>query len=179
MVSKPPRAATQLSAPLAKLHLMTRAIAAIAILSLFQLQAASDWAGVRALSSGSAIEVRREDNQNFRGTLTSVSESQLVIATPSGPQTFGRSTIRQVKVKSKSARKRNALLGAAIAGGSAALGMSLICASCFGERDNYGATVAAVSAAAAGGGALIGWLIPGYKTIYKAPKTPRATGRKK
>lgn len=158
---------------------MTRAIAAIAALSLFQLQAASEWADVRALSQGAAIEVRREDKQTFRGTLTSVTESQLILATTSGPQTFGRSTVYQVKVKSKSARTRNALLGAAVAGGAVALGMSFICASCWGERDDWGANVALGTAAAAGGGALIGWLIPGYKTIYKAPKPPRASGRRK
>lgn len=143
------------------------------------MQAASDWADVRALASGSAIEVRREDKQNFRGTLTSVSESQLILATTSGSQTFGRSTIRQVKVKSKSARTRNALIGAAIAGGAVAVGMSFICASCWGERDDWGANVALGTAAAAGGGALVGWLIPGYKSVYKAPnppKTPRAAG---
>lgn len=158
---------------------MTRAIAAIAVLSLFHVQAASDWAGVRALAPGSAVEVRREDKQNFRGTLTSVSESQLILATTSGAQTFGRSTIRQVKVKSNSGRARNALIGAAIAGGAVAVGMSFICASCWGERDDWGANVALGTAAAAGGGALIGWLIPGYKTVYKAPKapkTPRAAG---
>jgi hypothetical protein len=158
---------------------MTRCIAAIAALSLFQLQAAKDWAGLRALAKGSSLEVRREDQETVRGTLTSVSENQLIVATQSGPQTFGRSTIRTVKVKSDAGRTRNALIGAAIAGGGVALGMSFICASCWGETDDWGGKVALFSAAAAGGGALVGWLIPGYRAIYKAPKAPKAPGRKK
>ncbi|MEP7363316.1 MAG: hypothetical protein ABI972_08680 [Acidobacteriota bacterium] len=155
---------------------MTRHVAVIAALSLFQLEAAHDWRDLQALAKGSSLEVRREDKETFHGTLTSISENQIVVATKSGPQTFGRSTVRTVKVKSNAGRTRNALIGAAIAGGSVALGMSIICASCFGERNNWGSTVAAVSAAAAGGGAAVGWLIPGYKTVYKAPKAP---GRKK
>ena len=113
---------------------MTRCIAAIAALSLFQLQAAQDWAGLRALAKGSSLEVRREDKETFRGTLSSVSENQLILATNGRAQRFGRSTIRTVKVKSDSGLRRNAL---------------------------------------------IGWLIPGYKTVYEAPKGPKTARRRR
>jgi hypothetical protein len=162
---------------------MTRTVAALAVLSLFQAQAAQDWSNLTGLAKGSALEVRREDDQSFRGTLASISENQLVLDTSSGSQSFGRSTIRTVKIKSSGRRTRNAAIGAAIgaaiAGGAVAAGMSLICASCWGERNNWGASVAAYTAIAAGGGALVGWLIPGYKTIYKAPKSPRRPAGKK
>ena len=158
---------------------MIRAVAAVLALSLFQLQAAQDWIALRALAKGSPIEVRREDDQSFRGALALVSENQLVLTTNSGSQTFGRSTIRTVKVKSSGRRTRNAVLGAAIVGGAVAAGMTFICASCWGELNDYGATVAIYTAIAAGGGALLGWLMPGYKTVYKAPKRPKAAGRKK
>ena len=88
---------------------MSRQIAAIAALLLSQLQAADDWASLRALAKGSSLEVRREDKETFRGTLTSVSENQLVLATNGKAQRFGRSTIRTVKVKS--GNRRNPLIG--------------------------------------------------------------------
>jgi hypothetical protein len=157
---------------------MTRPIATLLALSLFQLQAASDWSRVRALPQGTALEVVREDSQTFRGSLTSVTENQVVIRSEQGPQTLGRSTIRAVKAKTPGRKTRNALIGAAIAGGGVAVGMSFICASCWGETDNWGSTVAIFTAIAAGGGALIGWMLPGYKTIYKAPKSPRQPVRK-
>ena len=146
------------------------------MLSLFQLHAANDWSNLRGLPIGTALEVQREDSQSFRGSLTSISENQLVIQAGQSPQTFGRSTIRSVKAKTPRRKTRNALIGAAIAGGAVAAGMSLICASCWGERDDYGGTVAIATVAAAGGGALVGWLLPGYKTVYKAPKP---AGRKR
>lgn len=57
------------------------------------------WSALRSVAPGAAVEARREDGAKFRGTLTRVTENQIVIGCKGGPVTLGRSTVRAVGVK--------------------------------------------------------------------------------
>ena len=153
---------------------MTRLLAHIVVVAALASAAdRSSWTIVRNIAPGAAVEALREDGKKFRGALTGATENQLALRTNDGPVRLGRSTIRKVGLKNEGRRARNAAIGAAAVGGAVAAAMILGCASCFGETDGYGGKVALGIAAGAGGGALIGWLIPAYQTIYEAPKGGR------
>ena len=127
--------------------------------------AQSEWTIVTALPAGAKVEVHRPNVAAVRGALVRATESEVVVQTRKSEETIPRAEVQRVKVPSLSRR----LLYGAIPVGIGLVVGALICHSCLGEGD--GALLATTMAIGGGAGAL-GFLIPGYKTIYNAPKKP-------
>lgn len=122
-----------------------------------------EWAAVRGLPPDAKVEVHAKGFSQARGRVVSVTADRLTIRTGKGEQAYDRIAVKRVKVPSIGKRAVWGAIG--VAGGLAAGGF--VCASCAneghsGKRTQYMALGAAVRALA--------FLIPGYTTIYEAPK---------
>jgi hypothetical protein len=127
--------------------------------------AQSEWSVVTALPAGVKVEIHRENVSPLRGKLVRATESEVVVQAKKSDQSIPRADVKRVKVPSTTLR----LLYGAIGVGVGITVGALICHSCLGEGD--GVLLGQMMALGAGAGALA-FLIPGYKTIYKAPKKP-------
>lgn len=127
--------------------------------------AQSDWTLVTALPAGAKVEIHRQDVPAVRGTLVRATGNEVVVQAKKGEESIPRPDVQRVKIRSLGRR----LLYGAIPVGIGMVAGALICHGCLGEGD--GVLLGQMMALGAGAGAL-GFLIPGYKTIYKAPKKP-------
>lgn len=127
--------------------------------------AQSEWTIVTALPAGVKVEIHRKDVSALRGKLVRATESDVVVQAKKGEHSIARAEVTRVKVPSTTLR----LLYGAIGVGVGVTVGALICHSCLNEGD--GVLLGQMMALGAGAGALA-FLIPGYKTIYKAPKKP-------
>jgi hypothetical protein len=118
-----------------------------------------DWASVRALASGTRVEVALKEGKKVEGDLLSVSDTNLTLTRKNQPVTINQSDIRSVKKLIPKSRKRStgksALLGAAIGFGiGAGTGFAV------GSQEDFAMaeTVAAFGLVGAGVGAVAGAL---------------------
>jgi len=65
-----------------------------------------DWGAVRRLQAGDQVEVKREDRRVFRGAVARVTENQLELSGAAGRMRFGRSTVKEVRVREAGWRGR-------------------------------------------------------------------------
>lgn len=121
-----------------------------------------DWSIVRTLPPKTKVEIHLSDSRP-RGTIISVTDEQLTLATKKGEQSYARTDVKRVKIPSRSKR----LLWGSIGVAAGATTGALICGHCPNEGDTT--LMLQLMAIGAAAGALA-FLIPGYTTIYKAKK---------
>ena len=129
-----------------------------------------DWSAVQALAPGEQIKVAVQNGSFLRGRFQSASDRGLVVSVGDGQETIVRESIRNVAVRGKSHRGRNALVGAAI-GAGAGLGMGVAIDSCSKSTSlcttgNKGKAILTPAIAAIG--AAIGAALPsgGWHKVY-------------
>ena len=104
------------------------------------------------------------DGHLNRGGFLSTSDTNIVIRRRAGDMTFTKDQIRKVSVRKAGKRWRNAAIGAGI-GAAASVGVTMTTGS--SDHVDRFVFVAAVSAMVGTG---IGALVPGYDTLYRAPR---------
>jgi hypothetical protein len=126
------------------------------------------WNNLSQLTSGQKVRIVLNGAKAYMGEFRSVNESGIVVRGAAGEQVFDRQNVRRVSTKGISHRGRNALIGAAVAGGIGAVG---------GGACDYrevipcgGSGAAMIGAVSAGWGALVGALIPTgrWHDVYRA-----------
>ncbi len=134
-------------------------------------QAPTDsWDNLKQLRPGDKIQVVDIHVSTFKGDFVSLTDD--AIALRDGPNEFSvaRAAVVRVSVRDSSRRKRNMLLGAAIAGGAAlGVGLWVYEAQQSGEGTGCGGCVAAIAGGAAGAGAGLG-ATSTYRTIYRVKR---------
>ncbi len=126
------------------------------------------WTNLSRLHRGDRIEIVQMDLKKFRGEFGGVSEEALVLTMKSAEMTVPREKIFRISSLEKSKRLRNLLLGAAI-GGGAALAIGALVDRGFSEEDEHIAKTV-FTPIGLGAGAGVGAAIPGFETIYRAPR---------
>jgi hypothetical protein len=134
-----------------------------------QQQNAGSWDNLRQLQPGQKIEVVDLHLKKVEGKFVSLTEDAISLRNKKQQESITRSEVMRVSVRDTTHRKRNMVLGAAIAGGAALTIGLLANASARNEGTGCDGCVAGFAAAAAGGGAALG-AIPGSRTIYRAKK---------
>jgi hypothetical protein len=81
-------------------------------------QSSASWDAVRELAPGSQIRVTTLDGHKLQGSLQSVTDDAIVLATSKSFQTFGRPAIAKISVKRQGHRGRNALIGLGVGAGA-------------------------------------------------------------
>jgi hypothetical protein len=127
-----------------------------------------DWSSVQSISRDTQVKVRTT-SADVSGAFSSASADSIVVRTDSGERAIQRSDVRQVKMRSRSRRIRNGVLGTAI-GVGAGIGLGIaICPGCSGEGKPL-KFIGPFVAVGVGIGAAAGFGPHAYQTVYKAPK---------
>jgi hypothetical protein len=134
-----------------------------------QQQSIGSWDNLRQLQPGQKIEVVDSYLKKVKGEFVSVTEVAVSLRNKKQQQLVTRAEVMRVSVRDTSHRKRNMILGAAIAGGAALTIGLLANAPARNEGTGCDGCVAGFAAAAAGGGAALG-AISGFRTIYRVKK---------
>lgn len=131
--------------------------------------AIGSWDNLKQLHPGQKIEVVDLHLKKSKGKFVSLTDEAISLRNKKQQQSITRAEVMRVSVRDASHRKREMVLGAAIAGG-AALAIGLLAnAPARNEGTGCDGCVAGFAAAAAGGGAALGATC-GYRTIYRAKK---------
>jgi hypothetical protein len=124
------------------------------------------WTNVQSITPGRKVQVYRFGTDRVDGEFRSASADGLVLASKAGERNIARREIREVKLRKASGRAKNAGIGAAVgAGVGAGIGLAVI----RGDFEDLGAAIFVIFTmigSAAGFG--LGFLAPGYGTVYKA-----------
>lgn len=149
---------------------------AIALASLLIAQTLSgqqvqkgSWAEVVALWSGAKVKVARFAAKEARGQFVSAGEDAINIRDGRDEIRVERSDVRQVQIRSVSGRARNAAIGAAV-GGGLGLGLGGILLAATGGSDSTNELLAGFTFIGAATGFGVGWIPPGYSTVYRAKR---------
>ncbi len=122
------------------------------------------WARVEQLRPGQTIRVVCAGQRSWTGRLSAVSADTVVLDVGGTQRKVTRSEVQQVQVKS---RARSALIGLGI-GAAAGVGVGYAAGSRSGLKSSEANTAVGLGAVLfAGGGAGIGALFPGWKTVYQ------------
>lgn len=144
-------------------------LCAILVPALGMAQATQDsWDNLSQLTGGQKVRIVLNGAKAYTGEFRSVNETGIVVRGEAGEQVFERQNVRRVSTKGISHRGRNALIGAAVAGGIGAVGGG---ACDYREVIPCGGTGAAmIGAISAGWGAVVGALIPTgrWHDVYRA-----------
>ena len=136
----------------------------IIILAAASLVAQADnWNLLRGIYPGQTTHVHTLDGLLNSGGFISTTDDNIVIRLRTGEQTFTKNQIKKISVRKASKRWRNAGIGAAI--GASAIAV-LVAAN--GGEVNPLVAVHAIFYGLVGAG--IGALLPGYDTLYRAPR---------
>jgi hypothetical protein len=160
------------------LHRMTTSSLSRAVLLLPILSFAAaaqtpplSWENVKMLAPGTPIQVAAGTSKPIVATLESVTDSELVISSANGPQTFPRPQIMRVSVPKKSRRLRNAMIGLGV-GTAAGIAAGFGYGYC-SEQGNWCHLDEGIDSAIGGGiglvvGTAVGLLWPtgGWRKIY-------------
>jgi hypothetical protein len=126
-----------------------------------QLQ--NDWVSVRGIAKGIKVELHPYDAPRLRGQLVQVTDESITISVKNRERVFTRGEVHIIKVPSGT---RRILHGAIGVGVGVVLGF-LACPTCANEgREDIAARNIGIGA----GVGSLAFLIPGYRTLYKAPK---------
>jgi hypothetical protein len=132
------------------------------------------WENLKTVQPGQKIQVVETNSKKDSGTFVSVSDTDIRLQSDAGENTVQRNNVRSVKLMKQSNRLRNSLIAGAVGAGvgagvgaAAYKGCSPSQAFCIqpigrGGLAGIGAAVGFV------GGAVVGALLPGAKTIYHA-----------
>ncbi|MCL5005519.1 MAG: hypothetical protein M1404_03210 [Acidobacteria bacterium] len=129
----------------------------------------TSWDNLKQLQPGQKTEVVDSHLRKLKGKFVSLTEDAISLQERKEQRSVARGEVMRVSVRDTSHRKRNMLLGAAIAGGAALTIGLLANAPARNEGTGCDGCVAGFAAAAAGGGAALG-SITGFRTIYRANK---------
>ncbi len=137
----------------------------ILILAAATLTAQADnWTLLRGIYPGQTTHVHTLDGLLNSGGFISTTDANIVIRLRTGDQTFTKDQIKKISVRKSDKRWRNAGIGAAI--GASAAGV-LVAATTADGADSFVAVFAILYGMV---GAGIGALVPGYDTLYRAPR---------
>lgn len=130
----------------------------------------SNWGNLRALQSGTKIQVLDRNHPKHEGVFSSFNDQGITIHENATDQIIARADVLRVTVHGH--RLRHTLIGLAIGvGGGAAIGAGG--GGCSSSADCIGLTrgqTAGLGAALGGAiGAVIGALLPARVTVYRAP----------
>ena len=127
------------------------------------------WDTLKQLRPGQKIEVVDSSMKMLKGPFVSVSDEAISLQVGKAEQSIARANVVRVSVRDTSHRTRNMLLGSGIAGGIAIAAAVTPLAINSNEGGSCGVCVAAI-AAGFGGGAALGAVIPGSRTVYRINK---------
>ncbi len=147
---------------------------AIAALTLSATLPAADkpnesWDNLQRLQPGQKIEVIDAKLKSRKGAFTAFDSTGLTLNTKAGPLTLPRADVFRVSLHEHSKRWRNAAIGAAI-GAAAGLVIGAAMDYRFSNEGNEHISKTLVTPIGAGIGAALGSAVPGFETIYRAPK---------
>lgn len=141
----------------------------LAILVVFQIDAATGWDRLSDLHAGDRITVVRQDGTRQRGEFASVTPASLAIRTGSGDQTIQRRDITRVHSNGKSKALRNMAIGAGAGVAASVTTDRTLGARLYNEGGYDNSAKALVWILPAAIGATIGFLSGRNPVIYKAP----------
>jgi hypothetical protein len=133
----------------------------------------TDWQNLRQLSATRGIEVVKKDGEAVKGSLARFSDDAITLQTKQGEVTVVRTDVSRVRLRSH--RTRNTLIGAGIGAGAGAavgagLGVRLENESGGDFANLKGAVIGGFAAAGALVGAITGTFLGGrHAEIYRAP----------
>lgn len=127
------------------------------------------WDNLKGLRPGEKIEVVDSSMKVLKGQFVSVSDEAITLQVGKGEQSVTRANVVRVSVRDTTHRTRNMLLGSGIVGGIAVAAAVTPMAINSNEGGSCGVCVAAI-AAGFGGGAALGAVIPGSRTVYRVNK---------
>lgn len=150
--------------------------AALLIFFSIAVQAADDapkpennWDNLQRLHAGQKVDVVDQKLKTHRGEFTSFDDSGVTIAVKNGPLRLSRQDVFRVSSRERSKRLRNAAIGAAI-GAAAGLAIGAPLDYRFSNEGNEHIAKTLFIPIGAGVGAALGSAVPGFETIYRAPK---------
>ena len=132
-------------------------------------EAKDSWDNLKQLQPGQKVEVVDAKMKTLSGKFSSFTDQAIVLQEGKTEVTVERADVVRVSVRDTSHRTRNMLLGAAIAGGIAIAATAVPLVVNSNEGNSCGACVGVI-AAGFGGGAALGGLIPGSRTVYRIKK---------
>ena len=125
----------------------------------------TSWKNLDSLHAGERIRVADTSYKKHSGAFVSFSDQAITIEEKHGAETIQRGEVSGVSLAGRH-RLRNALVGGAIgAGAGAGIGAAAGSSNKIGGRGAMAALFAAVGFV---GGAVVGAILPGHKTIYRA-----------
>ena len=137
--------------------------AALTILCAAALAAQSDtWTRLQSIRPAQTAHVFLDDGTRHAGAFVSATDDAVVIRKSGREQSFPKTLVKRVRVRSRSKRWRNAGIGAAIGMAAAA---PILADDFFGTPTVYAITAGVLGIV----GATAGAFIPGYDTIYRRP----------
>ena len=147
--------------------IMSLLLAAVPVLASAQDREAS-WENLQQLRVGQRIQVVEKDLKKHDGTFTGFSEESIALRVGQDDVGIRRENVLRVSNREETHRGRNALIGA-VTGGVIGLAWGAVIRSTvdFDDRDLL---IPMNGALGAGVGAGLGAAIPGYETVYRAPK---------
>jgi hypothetical protein len=151
-----------------------KALVALTFLAFLQAANAApprgEWDEVQRLQKGAVVRVTATSDKTYRGTFTGLTHQSIVIVESKGEVSIAKKDVLRVDVKSKGRRTRNTLIGV---GAGLAFGLVIDqTAGAYlrnetGESGGARAATVVLPAALFGG---IGAVLPGYRTVYRAPR---------
>ena len=130
------------------------------------------WLPIRQLRTGDHIEVHVFEGKKSKGSVTSVSDTEIKLTARGRDVVFDRQKVNRVKDRRTAGRLRNGLIGAAIGGGAAAM-IGLAFSSNYGEGSLPSELIVGVAALGSAIGLGAGMIAPGYRTIFIANSKAR------
>jgi len=113
------------------------------------------WEAVKGLQIGQELELRLKNGTTLKGTLNSVSDSEITFRRNSQTVTARRDEIRQIYTVVKKGSRKAVALGAIVGGAIGAGGTVAVAAS--NDTEGVGAKAALLPVVGALTGALVGW----------------------
>jgi len=147
----------------------------LVLIPLFALSAAaqapnSNWSTIQALAPGTEVRVAAT-GKPVSGTVSSVTESAIVLSVDSRPQMFDKAQITSISTRKKGHRARNAVIGMGV---GLAAGLVIGAASTTSSQGQgwdalRGIAIGAVGGAGAVAGTVVGavWPTGGWHKIYQ------------
>lgn len=127
------------------------------------------WAAVTTLQVGQRIKVARFTGRQVGGKFVSAEEDAVTVRAGQDEVRVERSNVRQVQIRAASGRLRNAGIGAAV-GAGVGLGLGGLLLAATGGSDFTNELLLSFTGTGAALGFGIGWIPPGYRTVYKVKR---------
>jgi hypothetical protein len=126
------------------------------------------WDNLSRVNSGQRIEVIEMNLKRTRGEFIGSSQQELQIKSPTGLLAIPRGQVMRVSLIENSKRLRNALIGMAVGAAAGLATGAAVDASFSEDGENLAKTI--FVPIGIGIGAAVGTAVPGFETIYRAPK---------